>query len=134
MCRRLTLACADTGDELHFINDFETEMIQLCYVLKISQNQAKSAKQIKEIQNLQENQKKAIKSEKRADTTKCMILEVTVDGVSKEYSYLIHAFRGLQQDLKSVNVSNNMLKKIDNIKLLSTVYILKFMLPHPKTI
>lgn len=134
MCRRLTLVCADTGDELHFINDFETEMIQLCYVLKISQNQAKSAKQIKELQNLQENKKKAIKSEKRADTTRWMILEVTVDGVSKEYLYLIHAFRGLQQDLKSGNVSKNMLKKIDNIKLLSTAYILKFMLPHPKTI
>lgn len=130
----MTLACADTGDELHFINDFETEMIQLCYVLKISQNQAKSAKQIKELQNLQENKKKAIKSEKRADTTRWMILEVTVDGVSKEYLYLIHAFRGLQQDLKSGNVSKNMLKKIDNIKLLSTAYILKFMLPHPKTI
>lgn len=134
MCRRLTLVCADTGDELHFINDFETEMIQLCYVLKISQNQAKSAKQIKELQNLQENKKKAIKSEKRADTTRWMILEVTVDGVSKEYLYLIHAFWGLQQDLKSGNVSKNMLKKIDNIKLLSTAYILKFMLPHPKTI
>ena len=130
----MTLACADTGDELHFINDFETEMIQLCYVLKISQNQAKSAKQIKELQNLPENKKKAIKSEKRADTTRWMILEVTVDGVSKEYLYLIHAFRGLQQDLKSGNVSKNMLKKIDNIKLLSTAYILKFMLPHPKTI
>ena len=130
----MTLACADTGDELHFINDFETEMIQLCYVLKISQNQAKSAKQIKELQNLQENKKKEIKSEKRADTTRWMILEVTVDGVSKEYLYLIHAFRGLQQDLKSGNVSKNMLKKIDNIKLLSTAYILKFMLPHPKTI
>lgn len=130
----MTLACADTGDELHFINDFETEMIQLCYVLKISQNQAKSAKQIKELQNLQENKKKAIKSEKRADTTRWMILEVTVDGVSKEYLYLIHAFWGLQQDLKSGNVSKNMLKKIDNIKLLSTAYILKFMLPHPKTI
>ena len=130
----MTLACADTGDELHFINDFETEMIQLCYVLKISQNQAKSAKQIKELQNLQENKKKAIKSEKRADTTRWMILEVTVDGVSKEYLYLIHAFWGLQQDLKSGNVSKNMLKKIDNIKLLSTTYILKFMLPHPKTI
>ena len=130
----MTLACADTGDELHFINDFETEMIQLCYVLKISQNQAKSAKQIKELQNLQENKKKAIKSEKIADTTRWMILEVTVDGVSKEYLYLIHAFRGLQQDLKSGNVSKNMLKKIDNIKLLSTAYILKFMLPHPKTI
>lgn len=130
----MTLACADTGDELHFINDFETEMIQLCYVLKISQNQAKSAKQIKELQNLQENKKKAIKPEKRADTTRWMILEVTVDGVSKEYLYLIHAFWGLQQDLKSGNVSKNMLKKIDNIKLLSTAYILKFMLPHPKTI
>ena len=130
----MTLACADTGDELHFINDFETEMIQLCYVLKISQNQAKSAKQIKELQNLQENKKKAIKSEKRADTTRWMILEVTVDGVSKEYLYLIHAFWGLQQDLKSGNVSKNMLKKIDNIKLLSTAYILKFILPHPKTI
>ena len=80
------------------------------------------------------NKKKAIKSEKRADTTRWMILEVTVDGVSKEYLYLIHAFRGLQQDLKSGNVSKNMLKKIDNIKLLSTAYILKFMLPHPKTI
>ena len=134
MCRRLTLACADTGDELHFVNDFETEMIQLYYVLKISQNQAKSAKQIKELQNLQENKKKAIQSEKRADTTRWMILEVTVGGVSKEYLYLIHAFRGLQQDLKSGNVSKNMLKKIDNIKLLSTAYILKFMLPHPKTI
>lgn len=60
MCRRLTLACADTGDELHFINDFETEMIQLCYVLKISQNQAKSAKQIKELQNLQETKKRQL--------------------------------------------------------------------------
>ena len=104
----------------------------LCF--KNFQNQAKSAKQIKELQNLQENKKKAIKSEKRADTTRWMILEVTVDGVSKEYLYLIHAFRGLQQDLKSGNVSKNMLKKIDNIKLLSTAYILKFMLPHPKTI
>lgn len=130
----MTLACADTGDKLHFVNDFETEMIQLYYVLKISQSQTKSAKQIKELQNLQENQKKAIKSEKRADTTRWMILEVTVDGVWKEYSHLIHAFRGLQQDLKSGNVTKNMLKKIDNIKLLSTVYILKFMLPHPGTL
>ena len=130
----MTLACADTGDKLHFVNDFETEMIQLYYVLKISQSQTKSAKQIKELQNLQENQKKAIKSEKRADTTRWMILEVTVDGVWKEYSHLIHAFRGLQQDLKSGNVTKNMLKKIDNIKLLSTVYILKFMLPHSGTL
>ena len=34
ICYRLTLVCADAGDDLQFIQDFETTMIQLWAFLK----------------------------------------------------------------------------------------------------
>ena len=115
----MTLTCFNT----------ETTVIQLWVSFKNSPKWLKifikTATHVKGLENLQKSkEKKAIKSEKRADTTRWRILEATADDIFKEYTRFIHAFRGLQQDRKSSNVSKSMLKKMDNIKFLSAVYIL----------
>ena len=48
ICHRLDLACGDTGDDLKFISDFETTMIQL-WTSKTSQNVYKNSNEVKRI-------------------------------------------------------------------------------------
>ena len=101
ICHRLTSACADARDDLHFIKDFEITMIQLWAFFKNPPKRLKiyitTAMKIKEFENLpKDKERKVIRTVIRAVRTRWLSLEAAVDGVFKEYSHLIQALRELQ--------------------------------------
>ena len=135
VCHRLALACADTGDELKFIQDFEKTALDLWSFFK------KSAKRLKVyvkvalgVRNFdamsKKQKKKLVRKVKKAVRTRWLSLHASVDSISQEYVGLVHALRSLQEDRNSGSIAKGLLKRIDSIEFLGTLYLLKFILPH----
>ena len=61
-------------------------------------------------------------------------LDAAVDDAFKAYTHLIYALGELQQDPKSESAAKVLLKKMDNSKFSSILYIFRFMLPYSKTL
>ena len=106
ICHWLALAYADAADDLQFLQDFETTMIQLWVIFKNLCKQLKTyiktTMKIKEFENLPKDKEKTmVKSVKRAFRTRWLSLEAAVDGFFKESSHLVHAPWELQLDPKS---------------------------------
>ena len=78
ICYWSALVCADTGDDLQLIKDFESTMIQK---KKFTLKQQCKLKNFKTFQKAKKN--KVIKSVKRDVRTRSLCVEAAVDGVFK---------------------------------------------------
>ena len=134
ICHRLALACGDTGDDLKFISDFET-MIQLWTFLKNSpkllKTYIKTAMRLKEFEDLPRAQQRSlVQKVKKAVRTKWLSLDAGVEAVYKDYTYLLHALRSMKDDEGASTGASapGVLKKVDDMKFLAVLYVLKFTL------
>ena len=68
--------------------------------------------------------------------TRWLSLDAGVEAVYKEYTYLLHALRLMKdEEGPSTGVTAaGVLKKIDDIKFLAVLYVLKLMLPYLSTL
>ena len=134
ICHRLALACGDTGDDLKFISDFKTTMIQLWTFLKNSPKRLKmnikTAMRLKEFEDLpQAQQRSLVQKVKKAVRTRWLSLDAGVEEVYKEYTYLLHALRSMkdEQGISTGTTAAGVLKKVDDMKFLAVLYVLKLM-------
>ena len=94
----------------------------------------KIAMQVKDFEILRRN-KKAPLLKKKAVRTRWLSLDVGVASVLKEYTYLMHALRSMKDQSNTTGpTATRILKRMDNIKFLGVLYILKVMLPHLSTL
>ena len=137
ICHRLALACGDTGDDLKFIPDFETTMIQLWTFLKNSPKRLKTyiktAMRLKKFKDLPRAQQRSlVQKVKKAARTRWLSLDAEVEVVYKEYIYLLHAWRLMKDDdgASTGATAAGVLKKVDDMKFLAVLHVLKLMLPY----
>ena len=135
VCHRLALACADTGDELKFIQDFEKTALELWSFFKKSPKRLKIyIKVTLGVRNFdamsKRQKKKLVRKVKKAVRTRWLSLNASVDSISQEYVGLVHALRSMQEDRNCGSTAKGLLKKIDSVQFLGTLYLLKFVLPH----
>ncbi|CAB4007153.1 zinc finger 862-like, partial [Paramuricea clavata] len=135
VCHRLALACADTDDELKFIQDFEKTALELWSFFKKSPKRLKIyIKVTLGVRNFdamsKRQKKKLVRKVKKAVRTRWLSLNASVDSISQEYVGLVHALRSMQEDRNSGSTAKGLLKKIDSVQFLGTLYLLKFVLPH----
>jgi hypothetical protein len=147
ICHRLALACADAGDDLLFVKDFELTLTQLWDFFKKSPKRlkiyVKVAMNFRSFDTLSKRKSclklvkswsvclKLVKSLKRAVRTRWLSLHASVDSLFEEYVGMIHALR-FMKDNPAVGgaTAAGLLKKIDSVKFLGVLYMLKYMLPH----
>ena len=79
---------------------------------------------IKEFENLPKDKENKVIKLVKADIRTRLCVETSADGVFIEYCHLFHALGEPQHDPKSGNIKG-LLKEMDKIKFLLTVYILK---------
>ena len=140
ICHHLALACGDTGDDLKFISDFKTTMIQLLTFLKnypkCLKTYIKTAMRLKEFEDLPWTQQRSLmQNAKKTARTRWISLDAGVEVVYKEYTYLLHALK-LMKDEEGASTRATVagvLKKVDDIKFL-VLYVLKLMLPYLSTL
>ena len=135
ICHRLALACSDTGDELEFIKKFEKTLLDLWAFFKNSPKHLKGyikvTLQSRNFDSMSRPQKKMlVRKVKKAVRTRWLSLHASVDSVFHEYVGLVHALRSMKNDPRSGPQATGLLKKIDSIEFLGTLYLLKFILPH----
>ena len=90
ICHRLALACADPSDQLTFLKEFETTLIQLWAFFKNSPRRlniyAKTVLKMHDLETLPPKKKKnAVKKIKKAVNTRWLSLHASVDGIYDEY-------------------------------------------------
>lgn len=140
ICHRLALACADTGDELKFINVFELVLTQLWKFFKDSPKRLKIyikvAMQSKNFETMSKRKKKKIVHRvKKACRTRWLSLHASVNAVHEEYAGILNALRLMSEENSVMgNCASGLLKKIDSFSFLSTLYLMKVMLPHLTTL
>ena len=136
ICHCLALACADTGDDLLYVKDFETTPLQLWTFFKNSPKRlkiyVKVAMNIGHFDALSTRKKKRlIKSVKSAVRMRWLSLHASVDSLFEEYVGTLHALRSMKDD-QAVGgaIAVGSLKKMDSVEFLGVLYMLKYMLPH----
>ena len=102
ICHRLALACGDTGDDLKFISDFKTTMIQL-WTSQTSQNIFKNGNEVKRIWRSPSGTTEISCAEGKKS---CLDA-----GVEVVYMFL-HALRSIAAEV---------LKKVDDMKFLAVL-------------
>ena len=136
ICHGLALACSGTGDELQIVKDFELTMIRLCKFFKDSPKRIKLyfrvAMQSKNFDAMSKRQKrKVVLRVNKACRTRWLSLHTSVNAVFEEYVGLLHLLRILKEDKNAGSTATGILKKMENFRFLGTLYLTKFMLPHP---
>ena len=92
---------------------------------------------LKEFEDLPRAQKRSfVQKVKKAARTRWLSLDAGVEAVYKEYTYLLHALR-LMKDDEGANTgatAAGIPKKVDDMKFLAVLYVLKLMLPYLLTL
>ena len=115
ICHRLALACADTGDALKFIQEFEKTMLDLWTFFKNSPKWLKTyIKTTLEARNFDQmskcQKKKLVCKVKKAVRTRWLSLQASIDSVYQKYVGLTHTLRSIK-DPQSGPVAKGLLKK-----------------------
>ena len=103
ICHRLALACADSSDQLTFLKEFETTLIQLWAFFKNSPKRlniyTKTALKMHDLNSLPPKKKKnVVKKIKKAVNTRWLSLHASVDGIYDEYPGLLETMNVLEME------------------------------------
>ena len=139
VCHRLALACSDMGDELQFVKDFELTMIQLWKFFKDSPKRLRTnirvGMQLKNFDAMSKRQKrKVVLRVRKACRTMWLSLHASVNAVFEEFGGLLQVLRVLSEDKSAGQLASGILKKMENIRFLGTLYLMKFTLPNLSTL
>ena len=134
ICHRLALACADSSNQLTFLNDFESNLIQLWAFFKNSAKRlnvyAKTALKMHDLDVLPKEKKKVVRKVKKAVCTRWLSLHASVDAIYDEYVGLLESLKLLENEGGAGGaIAKGFGKTLRGPKFLGMLYTLKVMLP-----
>ena len=135
ICHRLALACADSSDQLIFLKEFETTLIQLWAFFKNSPKRlniyTKTALKMHDLDSLPPKKKKnVVKKIKKAVNTRWLSLHASVDRIYDEYPGLLETMNVLEMEGGTGgSMAKGFAKTLKSPKFLGMLYTLKVMLP-----
>ena len=132
VCHKLALACIDSVSRLNFIKNVETTLRQLWQWFENSPKRMaallKVQVNVKASKNLNEKATKILtKRMKKACNTRWLRFERSVQAVKQEYESLLQVMNMFQE---SDAAACGFLKKLQQIKVFGTIYILAEILPR----
>ena len=134
ICHNLALACTDAKDDanLKFIKEVETVVTQLWKLFENSPKRLacylKVQQQMKNLKLSNESRKMVTKKFKKACDTRWLSFSSTVQSLYTDLVAVVQTLKQLKQD-PNQPAAYGLLKKINKVKFIGVVYILKWILP-----
>ena len=134
ICHNLALACTDAKDDanLKFIKEVETVVTQLWKLFENSPKRLacylKVQQQMKNLKLSNESRKMVTKKLKKACDTRWLSFSSAVQSLYTDLVAVVQTLKQLKQD-PNQPAAYGLLKKINKVKFIGVVYILKWILP-----
>ncbi|CAH3168645.1 unnamed protein product [Porites lobata] len=134
ICHNLALACTDAKDDanLKFIKEVETVVTQLWKLFENSPKRLacylKVQQQMKNLKLSNESRKMVTKKLKKACDTRWLSFNSAVQSLYTDLVAVVQTLKQLKQD-PNQPAAYGLLKKINKVKFIGVVYILKWILP-----
>lgn len=135
ICHNLALACTDAKDDanLKFIKEVETVVTQLWKLFENSPKRLacylKVQQQLKSLQlNNEKSRKMVAKKLKKACDTRWLSFNSAIQSLYADFVAVLQTLKQLKQD-PAQPAAYGLLKKINKVKFIGAVYILKWVLP-----
>ena len=131
----MALACTDSSDQLTFLKEFETTLIQLWAYFKNSPKRlniyTKTSLKMHDLDSLPPKKKKnVVKKIKKAVNTRWLSLHASVDGIYDVYPGLLETMNVLEMEGGTRgSMAKGFAKTLKSLKFLGMLYTLKVMLP-----
>ena len=130
VCHRLALACADSNDDLKIIKDVCDYLTTLWKLFEYRNKKMAcfmmTQLALMDLKLMPSVKRKVAKKLKKAVKTRCLSSESSVKSAVENYSAIIQSLMKLES---SCITSTGLLKKINNPRFLSTLYVLNDVLP-----
>ena len=132
ICHRLALACGDANNEVKYILEIESILLQLWKYFENSCCKTaaylKVQLQVHNVMQIPDGKQQSIARKlQRACRTRCLSTEKAISGVWQDYVAVLTTLS--MEQFKNDVTGCGLLHKVKSVKFIGTVYILKFVLP-----